>query len=128
MNLCAFSRPNIFGHKMDKHIQLERLLAQFYLPSAKLEFNSQDASNDWLTVGVTSAQGWRTQQEDAHVFDLRFDNQGHLALFGVFDGHNGCEISQYAAKILPEYIKKNEHFAQEQYGIGSALFSTGFPL
>ena len=121
MNLCAFSCQNgyvkNFSHKINHQSKLEEILAHFYLPNAKLEFDSHDASNDWLSVGITSAQGWRIQQEDAHICDLRFDHKGQLALFGVFDGHNGYEIAHHAAKMLPEYIKSNQHFRSQQYGM-----------
>lgn len=121
MNLCSFTRQDGYikriSHKqVDKHLQLKQILSHLYLPSAKLDFDSHDTSNGWLSVGLTSVQGWRTRQEDAHLCDLRFDNQDHLALIGVFDGHNGFEISQYAAKVLPEYIKRSEHFTKQQYG------------
>jgi len=120
MNLCAFNRQSTYvkniSQKANQRSKLEEILANFYLPIAKLEFESHDASNDWLSVGVASAQGWRTQQEDAHLTDLQFGYNGDMSLFGVFDGHNGCEVAQYAARILPEYILTNQHFHNEQYG------------
>lgn len=81
----------------------EEMLSNIYLPFAKLEFESDDWSNDWLSVGMTSAQGWRAHQEDAHVCELEFDQNS--ALFAVFDGHNGPEVARYAAEKLPQHIK-----------------------
>jgi serine/threonine protein phosphatase PrpC len=38
-------------------------------------------------------------QEDAHLVDLRVDDQG-TALFGVFDGHAGKEVASYCAQHM----------------------------
>ena len=120
MNLCAFNRQSTyvknFSQKANQRSKLEDILANFYLPNVKLEFESYSASNDWLSVGVASAQGWRTQQEDAHLADLQFGYNGEMSLFGVFDGHNGGEVAQFAAQQLPEYILANQHFHSGQYG------------
>lgn len=123
MNLCAFNRQSSyvsnFSQKAIHQTKLEELWNNLYLPNARLEFNSQDVSNEWLSVGLTSVQGWRTHQEDSHLVDLsyaNYSNSGELALFGVFDGHNGCEVAQYASRMLPEYIQQNKHFRREQYG------------
>lgn len=38
-------------------------------------------------------------QEDAHLVDLHIDSQG-TAMFGVFDGHAGQEVAEYASRHL----------------------------
>ncbi|OTF76803.1 hypothetical protein BLA29_006498, partial [Euroglyphus maynei] len=83
----------------------EEIVAQFYLPFPKLECECHDYQDDRLSAGFAAVQGWRVNQEDAHICDLDFDPVNHLALFAVFDGHNGPEIACYAAKHLPQLIK-----------------------
>lgn len=122
--MLSFSRPNGFmksyqNKLLERQLQ-EEILAQFYLPYAKLEFDSHNLQNDWLSVGVTSAQGWRIQQEDAHLSSLDFDPQQQVALFGVFDGHNGPEVSNYASHKLPYIIQNNPHYSKKDYGRMSA--------
>lgn len=34
-------------------------------------------------------------QEDAHITDLKFDNNQDQAMFAVFDGHGGREVAAY---------------------------------
>lgn len=50
--------------------------------------------------------------QDAHVCLVDFDND--MSLFGVFDGHGGAEVAQYAVEMLPSLIK-NELFKQGDY-------------
>ena len=41
-------------------------------------------------------QGWRTNQEDAHITtSIKLPNGHEGALFGVFDGHGGKEVSEF---------------------------------
>lgn len=50
--------------------------------------------------------------QDAHVCLMDFDDD--MSLFGVFDGHGGAEVAQYAVEMLPSLIK-NELFKQGEY-------------
>lgn len=50
--------------------------------------------------------------QDAHVCILDFDDD--VSLFGVFDGHGGAEVAQYAVEALPSFIK-NELFENGDY-------------
>lgn len=95
-----------FKKRATEKSQLEHVLCQFYLPEAVLEFDSHEWKNDWLSVGVSSAQGWRNRQEDAHLCNLSFGEDGQ-ALFAIFDGHNGHEVAEYAAEMLPKFLEKN---------------------
>lgn len=47
--------------------------------------------------------------EDAHITSLDVID-GELAVFGVFDGHGGCEVAQYVERHLIDELKKNENF------------------
>ena len=42
-------------------------------------------------------QGWRSKMEDAHIIqEVTLSNGKKGMLFGVFDGHGGPEVSEYA--------------------------------
>ena len=49
-------------------------------------------------------QGWRNNQEDAHIADLKLPNGE--AVFGVFDGHGGKEVALFVAKHFVNVLKK----------------------
>jgi serine/threonine protein phosphatase PrpC len=52
----------------------------------------------------TSMQGWRNQQEDSHIVDLKLPNGE--AIFGVFDGHGGKEVALFVQKHFVNVFKK----------------------
>ncbi|XP_065366792.1 probable protein phosphatase CG10417 [Calliphora vicina] len=74
-----------------------------YLSQPKTDKVSTDESNNYLSVGASSMQGWRNSQEDAHNSILNFDK--NTAFFAVYDGHGGAEVSTYCADKLPQFLK-----------------------
>uniref|UniRef100_A0A6P7GYY9 protein-serine/threonine phosphatase n=1 Tax=Diabrotica virgifera virgifera TaxID=50390 RepID=A0A6P7GYY9_DIAVI len=69
---------------------------------------STDESNDKLSCGASSMQGWRVTQEDAHNHILDFDT--NTSLFAVYDGHGGHEVAQYCSQKLPQFIKDTQAY------------------
>jgi serine/threonine protein phosphatase PrpC len=59
-------------------------------------------------------QGWRKSMEDAHVTHLDVI-EGEVSVFGVFDGHGGCEVAHYVEHHLVDELKKNESFKKGNY-------------
>ena len=59
-------------------------------------------------------QGWRKSMEDAHVSSLDVI-EGELSIFGVFDGHGGCEVAHFVENHLVDELKKNENFRKGNY-------------
>ena len=53
-------------------------------------------------------QGWRNNQEDSHIADLKLPNGE--AIFGVFDGHGGAEVAKFVErKFVDTFIKLAEY-------------------
>ena len=52
--------------------------------------------------------------EDAHVTALDVV-EGEVAVFGVFDGHGGCEVARFVEAHLVDELKKNENFKKKNY-------------
>ncbi|XP_074641718.1 protein phosphatase 1G-like [Tubulanus polymorphus] len=69
----------------------------------KISFDKETGS---YSYGVSSMQGWRASQEDAHSCCPDFDSDTNTSLFAVYDGHGGAEVAQYCAMHLPDFIKK----------------------
>lgn len=61
---------------------------------------SADGENDYFSYGVSSMQGWRTDQEDAHSAVLEVAGGNRTAIFAIFDGHGGREVSKFCAAHL----------------------------
>jgi protein phosphatase 1G len=59
-------------------------------------------------------QGWRKSMEDSHITALDLI-EGEVSLFGVFDGHGGCEVALFVEKHLVSELKKNENFKKGNY-------------
>lgn len=114
------SSTNFFRHHQHFRSNLEpsnsSILTRFYLACPKLDCELFDHQNEWLSIGSCSVQGWRINQEDAHFCLIDFDPLDQIALFGVFDGHNGPEISRYASLTLPELLRNNRYYKLKQYG------------
>ena len=69
-----------------------------YLGQPNKEKESEVGENDVLRYGATSMQGWRKSQEDTHIAALNVAQD--VAVFGVFDGHGGKEVSIYVKKYF----------------------------
>lgn len=52
--------------------------------------------------------------EDAHVTVLDVI-EGEVSVFGVFDGHGGCEVARFVEQNLVDMLKKNENFIKGNY-------------
>jgi len=64
-----------------------------YLSQANTTKHSINGENAAMKFGGSEMQGWRNAQEDAHISELNLPNGE--AVFGVFDGHGGAEVSKY---------------------------------
>ncbi|KAK6637404.1 hypothetical protein RUM44_007821 [Polyplax serrata] len=84
-----------------------------YLSHPITEKHSSNEENSKMIYGVSSMQGWRETQEDAHNCILDFD--GDCSLFAVYDGHGGNEVSEYTSQHLPAFIKDSEFYKNGDY-------------
>jgi len=91
-----------------------------------VEKNSANGGDDRLIFGVSSMQGWRISMEDAHatVLDLQTAKAGastpapphsRISFFGVYDGHGGDRVAQFAGENIHEIITKQEAFQKGDY-------------
>ncbi|KAI1441497.1 PP2C-domain-containing protein [Annulohypoxylon stygium] len=86
---------------------------------------SDKGEDDRLLYGVSAMQGWRISMEDAHctVLDLltpQTDDEkrvhpSRLSFFGVFDGHGGDKVAQFAGKNIYDILKKQDTFKAGNY-------------
>ncbi|OTB09160.1 hypothetical protein M426DRAFT_51233 [Hypoxylon sp. CI-4A] len=86
---------------------------------------SDKGEDDRLLYGVSAMQGWRISMEDAHstILDLltpKSDEEkrvhpSRLSFFGVFDGHGGDKVAQFAGKNIHDILKKQDTFKAGNY-------------
>lgn len=85
-----------------------------YLGTPNTEKDSENGDSMVCKWGVTSMQGWRKSQEDAHI--ARTDLPDDVCCFGVFDGHGGKEVSIYVKAVFCEELVKLEDYKNKNYG------------
>ncbi len=84
-----------------------------YLSTPNTAKDLEQGSDNRLSFSAVSMQGWRNQQEDSHIADLKLPNGE--AIFGVFDGHGGKEVALYVQKKFVETFKKLPEYKSGQY-------------
>jgi protein phosphatase 1G len=85
-----------------------------YLSSPVKSKLSESGESEKLLYGATAMQGWRVNQEDAHNCILDYGE--NCSYFAVYDGHGGAEVSEYASKTFPDYIKSTEMWSKGRFG------------
>ena len=83
---------------------------------------SDDGQDDQVAFGVSAMQGWRISMEDAHaaVLDLQAEDdakesqatslEDRLSFFGIYDGHGGDKVAQFAGENLHKIVAKQDAF------------------
>ncbi|KAH9277752.1 Protein phosphatase 1G [Echinococcus granulosus] len=84
-----------------------------YLSKPETAKETSSDSNEWVSYGCSSMQGWRRFQEDAHNCILEFDPKRTASFFAVYDGHGGSEVARYCSLHLPEFILSQPRYAIE---------------
>merc|ERR1711972_14872 len=75
-------------------------------PDTEKESSSGVSKQNHIKFGHSSMQGWRVNMEDAYLAVPNLATYPELSFFGVFDGHGGAEVAQYAGQKLPEMFSK----------------------
>ena len=69
--------------------------------------------NENIRVGICLMQGWRKTMEDISLGLPDFD--GKNSLFGIFDGHGGSIISQFAACNIENILVNSKSYQSLKY-------------
>ena len=69
--------------------------------------------NESIRVGICLMQGWRKTMEDTSLALPNFDGQN--SLFGIFDGHGGSIIAQFAACNIENILKNSSSYSKLNY-------------
>ncbi|KAK9878798.1 hypothetical protein WA026_003636 [Henosepilachna vigintioctopunctata] len=66
--------------------------------------------NSKFYVASSCMQGWRVNMEDSHTQILSLPDDADASFFGVYDGHGGKLIAEYAGKHLHKYITNRKEY------------------
>ena len=84
-----------------------------YLSNPDTEKYSEDGESVLgHTFGVSSMQGWRRSQEDAHLV-VDVPGMVETAVFGVFDGHGGREVSNFTVRRFAKVLQDLPAFTDD---------------
>eukprot|EP00877_Chromochloris_zofingiensis_P003122 jgi/Chrzof1/12810/Cz07g08100.t1 len=81
---------------------------------------SSRGGNEFVEYGAAWTIGHRPEMEDAHCVHLDIDGATNRALFGVFDGHGGSEVSEFCAKAALQALISTQSYRRNG-GVGEAL-------
>lgn len=65
---------------------------------------TRQGRSSWFSYASSEMQGWRSAMEDAVLCVPSLEVAEDLALFAVFDGHGGAEVSAKAAERLINHL------------------------
>ena len=82
-----------------------------FLERPKTEKHNESGEGNSLRFGLTSMQGWRIEQEDAHSAVVGLPHgMKDWSFFAVFDGHAGARVSAHSSQRLLDFIVTNADF------------------
>ena len=77
---------------------------------------SFDGENEMIKYGISEMQSFKNSME---LFTLKNTNlleqNKKISLFGIFDGHNGSEISKYLSLHFSQFLLENKKFINGDY-------------
>ena len=74
--------------------------------------NPEPGKNEHFQWGACSMQGWRSSMEDTHICqEVKMASSSNYGmLFGVFDGHGGKAVAEYARENFKKVFEKQKKF------------------
>ena len=81
-----------------------------YLSAPDTRKESEEGKLGNLSFGVSSMQGWRRTQEDAHI---AAELPRGTTILGVFDGHGGREVSNFTKAHFAEALTSQKAYADD---------------
>ncbi|RCI09168.1 hypothetical protein L249_1507 [Ophiocordyceps polyrhachis-furcata BCC 54312] len=88
---------------------------------------SDRGEDDRLLYGLSAMQGWRISMEDSHTAlldmamhypDFYKTRPAKLSFFGVFDGHGGDKVAEFAGEHIHHIILQQRSFKAGDYAQG----------
>ena len=84
-----------------------------YLSTPNTAKHTEVGEDNRFAFSCVSMQGWRNNQEDSHIADVKLPNGE--AIFGVFDGHGGEQVAKFVQKKFVDLFKKLPEYKNGDY-------------
>lgn len=137
LSVLADIFPFSLGLQPSLKVAIEEGSCHLRLPPASSPTGGVQTDGVQLSWTCASMQGWRPSMEDAHVATtlalggggdvaVAAGDLGQLALFAVFDGHGGWQVSEVAKQMLPAALasKLRRESEDSQVDLGALLSET----
>ena len=86
------------------------------LENEKVVKDSLDDENEILKYGQSICHLNNNLLEISIIKEININNQNkNVLLFGLFDGHNGLEVSKYLSLHFPQFFSENSNFINGNY-------------
>ena len=77
---------------------------------------SLDEENEMIKYGESIIESNKNQSQVSVIKETTFNNQDkNILLFGIFDGHNGQEVSKYLSLHFSQFLSENINFTNGNY-------------
>ena len=77
---------------------------------------SLDDENEMIKYGESIIESNKNQSQVSVIKETTFNNQDkNILLFGIFDGHNGQEVSKYLSLHFSQFLSENINFTNGNY-------------
>ena len=77
---------------------------------------SLDDENEMIKYGESIIESNKNQSQVSVIKETTFNNQNkNILLFGIFDGHNGQEVSKYLSFHFSQFLSENINFTNGNY-------------
>ena len=87
-----------------------------YLDTPITEKVREDGKNSFCSWGACYMQGWRCGMEDSHIaIPLKTEDGKDAMLFGVFDGHGGKEVANFARDEFKDVLLAQPEWKHSDY-------------
>ena len=84
--------------------------------SQKSLTKSLDDENEMIKYGESIIESNKNQSQVSVIKEITFNNQDkNILLFGIFDGHNGQEVSKYLSLHFSQFLSENINFTNGNY-------------
>ena len=75
-----------------------------------------DDENEIIKYGQSIIESNKNQSQVSVIKEITFNNQDkNILLFGIFDGHNGQEVSKYLSLHFSQFLSENINFTNGNY-------------